>query len=629
MEKDAAPGLLDRLPRAITPLSVGAIGSVGCTVAVMARAGGRITLGGLLLGATALACTTLLVRAGLRHRRRERELFVRTQELEGKVRDAAAEFTQYETHVRGLLDDASRRVAEGVRGARDASMAAERARQEFLANIGHELLTPLNAILAMSEVLLEGENDPARQDSSRIVVENGKHLRELLEILLDYTNIRSGGIQVRPGSFEIAPLLEEAIASVQAQAGAKEIALSASVKEGTPTRVVADRSLVRRVLGILVSNAVKFSDHGQVLVTASAPPPEDARTEVTFRVRDEGPGIAPDLQPRLFRPFARGDDSPARGRGGVGLGLAVAKALVEAMGGKIALEEGGERGTVFRFTVSVLVAPAAAPAAQRSFKAADARVLLVDDNLTFLRVLETYLSNWGCRTASVSSGSQALERLAKEEFDLVVMDLQMPEMDGVETARRIRERWPAPGGPKIVGMTAWGVPEDHERCTDAGMEYCFTKPYEAAALREALEPVLRHGGAAPAGGGDTASGETASGDTDDAVDLSFIAGLRKLGNGKASDLATQVIDLFFEDAGKYVGAYRAALEAGDRASRRAAAHSLRTSSGTVGATALLRLCKEAEEAPASTPPEEEARLLARMEEEFGRVRATLARERRP
>ena len=137
MAKDAIRDLLDRLPRAITPLSVGAVGSVGCTVAVMARAGGRITVGGLLLGAGALACTGLLVRAAVRHRRRERELLVRSQELEGKVREAAAEFVQYEAHVRGLLDDSSRRVAEGVRAARDASLAAERARQEFLANIGH------------------------------------------------------------------------------------------------------------------------------------------------------------------------------------------------------------------------------------------------------------------------------------------------------------------------------------------------------------------------------------------------------------------------------------------------------------------------------------------------------------
>ena len=365
--------------------------------------------------------------------------------------------------------------------ARDAALAADRAKGAFLANISHELRTPLHALLATAAELDQGELRPAQRDLVGVLRRSGDALLQIVQDLIDQARIEAGRLPIETVSWSPRDATLEVIALMQGEADARGLRLSTLIDAEGPERVAGDPARVRQVLLNLVGNALKFTTHGYVEVYVSRPDAE----HLLFRVKDTGIGIAAHDQRRLFAPFSQVDNSATRRYGGTGLGLSISRQLVELMGGTIDLESAPGLGSTFRFTVK-------APEASRTERPTEAvpdvsglRVLVVEDNAVNRRVAELMLRRLRCEVHAVEGGNAALEVVQRERFDALLLDIQMPDLDGLEVTRRLRSL-PSPQ-PHIVVMTASAQPNDAEAALRAGADIFLAKPVSLEQLARALQ----------------------------------------------------------------------------------------------------------------------------------------------
>ena len=365
--------------------------------------------------------------------------------------------------------------------ARDAALAADRAKGAFLANISHELRTPLHALLATAAELDQGELRPAQRDLVGVLRRSGDALLQIVQDLIDQARIEAGRLPIETVSWSPRDATLEVIALMQGEADARGLRLSTLIDAEVPERVAGDPARVRQVLLNLVGNALKFTTHGYVEVYVSRPDAE----HLLFRVKDTGIGIAAHDQRRLFAPFSQVDNSATRRYGGTGLGLSISRQLVELMGGTIDLESAPGLGSTFRFTVK-------APEASRTERPTEAvpdvsglRVLVVEDNAVNRRVAELMLRRLRCEVHAVEGGNAALEVVQRERFDALLLDIQMPDLDGLEVTRRLRSL-PSPQ-PHIVVMTASAQPNDAEAALRAGADIFLAKPVSLEQLARALQ----------------------------------------------------------------------------------------------------------------------------------------------
>jgi hypothetical protein len=390
--------------------------------------------------------------------------------------------------------DAARRNAE----------AASRAKSDFLANMSHEIRTPMNGIIGMGGLLLEaGLDEPARRYAATIV-ESAEALLGVIDEVLDIAKLEAGKLQIRATGFELVPLVEGAAAVLAPRAAEKGIVLTVSVDPQLPLSLHGDSGRLRQVLLNLIGNAVKFTERGGVAVRVAR---AESRAAVPlwlrFEVRDSGPGIAAATRERLFRKFSQGDSSITRRYGGTGLGLAISRELVTLMGGEIGVISTEGAGSTFWFELPFGLPPSspppsvqAAPVAMRSL-----RVLLAEDNAVNQRVVEVILCRAGHEVRVVATGAAAVAAVAAERFDLVLMDVQMPEVDGFEATRRIRALPGAQGRVPVLALTADVLAGVEAVSRRAGMNGYLAKPVRAATLLTKIAAVLPEtGGAAGAAG---------------------------------------------------------------------------------------------------------------------------------
>ncbi len=549
-----------------------------------------------------------------------------------------AEEKLFETHQ--YLEKAVQRSSElAVEAAR-----ANAAKSEFLANMSHELRTPMNGVIAMAGLLSSTPLSGEQRNYVGLIRKSGKQLMAIINDILDYSKIEARRMGVEEVPFKLAGIMDELIPILQPGADEKGLALSCRIEPDVPAIVRGDPARLRQILLNLSSNAVKFTENGSVTIRVSVESLEEQRLTLCFTVSDTGIGIAPDQLPQIFEPFTQADSTTTRRFGGTGLGLSISRQLVELMGGKLEVSSKEGEGSVFSFTarfgqistgetglvaeekINELIKQSVSYSDQRGkFK-----ILVVEDNPINQKVAVALLEKAGFRHALAESGYEALQRLETEPFDLVLMDCQMPGLDGYETTMLIRSANVAVmrNDMPIIAMTANALEGDREKCLEAGMDDYIPKPIDLSLLVPLLEKWLPHEGFAenikqPEIKMPARSVFNGAADAPDLPVFNEADYLRR--NLDDRILARDVLNIFVRSTPNYLASLKELLKEGDAVGLRKQAHAVKGACSTVGAeqmreTALQleKLAKDGELSSASSLAERLYCDYRRMEAELNR-----------
>ncbi len=532
--------------------------------------------------------------------------------------------------------------------AKEVADAANRAKSEFLANMSHEIRTPMNSVFGMTELLLGTPVTDAQRKMLRTVQKSAQSLLAILNEVFDFSKIEAGRLELEHIDLSVADVVEEVTALLAHMSQAKSLSVKTEIADSLRTPLRGDPARLRQVLMNLVSNAIKFTETGCVQIRVENDPVgRESETAGLRRVRievsDTGIGIPEDVVPRLFNAFTRADGTMTRKYGGSGLGLVIAKQLCRLMGGDIVVASELGRGSIFTATIQLERPPPDALPVRRSqpgpVPRADftepsssteeflpvlsppiaARVLLAEDNAINREVAVAMLADLGCTTTVVPDGRQACEALEHDQFDIVLMDCQMPEMDGFDATREIRRRETTRtrelGGKRvpIIALTANALAGDRTRCLAAGMDDFISKPFRKKDLRDALNTAL------------ATARTTAPQTSTDAVlptrglDPAALDALRALRRaGRPSVLAT-VIDLFLSRAPTQMEEMQLAAQQRDATTARNLAHQLKSNAASLGAHGLSSAFSRIETAATGGKLETLTALVRRAGDEFERT----------
>jgi TMAO reductase system sensor TorS len=532
--------------------------------------------------------------------RRDERIGTYNESLEDAIIKRTSELTEANQELEATILD--------LNCAKKTAESANLAKSQFLANMSHEIRTPMNGIMGMTEILLKSGLTERQHHFATTIKNSSDSLLAIINDILDFSKIEAGHLELETTPFNLLDTLSELIEVFSVQAEWKEIALKTEIDPEVPHSIEGDPVRLRQVIINLANNALKFTEHGEITIKAHNVELTPEHVVIKFEVKDTGIGIRPEALPLIFDRFAQADGSTTRRFGGTGLGLAIASQLTELMGGTIGVESTFGAGSTFWFTARLARHSGQLPESaynqneEDSGKPANisARILVVEDTKVNREVCCELLMHMGHSSSVANNGVEALEMLLKERFDAVLMDCQMPVMDGYETTRKYRE-WEMTQGDThlaIIALTGNAMEHDQQLCLDAGMDDYIKKPFNLKQLSDVLTRWLsdskRTVSCKNAAETKISVQDQAHVDSMPPLVRAPLDAIKELRIPGTPDILAKVISVYESDLPQLIITMRNSLESNDTEEMIRAAHSLKTSSAMLGAEHLADECHKVE-----------------------------------
>ena len=574
----------------------------------------------------------------------ERDVKLKRQrgQLEEQVAMRTAELSTANSALENTVDE--------LQKTKESAVAANIAKSQFLANMSHEIRTPIYGVTGMIELLLDTELTEEQRRFAETVNSSGEALLNIINDILDFSKIESGKLDLEEIPFDIHDNIDEVVSLLSERAHSKGLIINSSINESIPETVIGDPYRLRQILINLIGNAIKFTEKGMVSVEVNEIDGLGDRLVLRFEITDTGIGIPKEACERIFTLFNQADDSTTRKYGGTGLGLSITRQLVKAMGGEVGVNSVPGSGSTFWFTVSLeplvqimQTAHGWAKQAGTDSKKINAKILIVEDNPVNQEVGMCMLKGFGCSVDIAENGIKALEALGGRDYDLILMDIHMPFMDGYETTEAIRKR-EALQSPDcripIIAVTANAMEGDRKKCLNSGMDDYLSKPFSKDQVLELLIKYLQDKDSL-ALSSETQNDENAPVSSDSShygnaieretktlptIDQKALDNIRALQMNGTLDMLSRVINIYLTSSPNLMEKLRKSIASKDADAINTAAHSFKSNSANLGAIRLSELCKELEEMGKNNSLKTAQDSITRIEVEYEKVQASLKEE---